>query len=317
MKYVIELPETFSTEQAQTKIEDLGRAYSASFSPNTTEVVFDFSKCTTFSPTGLIYIRMWRDQLNENGIITFYRKANQKADSFFKRMRLIPRTETECLFERSPVEEEFLYDIHCCNTTQECTAAHKEILSRVVEKDSVPAETYAAVDYMLNELWDNAGVHGYECYLSEDYPKPIYICALEHEDHYEICVGDRGQGIYSSLKKNNKSLQEKNKKDSVKAAIQNGISGHPNGSPGFGLYCSAEFMRKGSGKLHIWSSGCYLVISAKDDRIYNSSITHGTIVSFIINKDAVLPFEKVLNAQVSYPVIAKEYIEEMIGGLFE
>lgn len=310
---VIKLPEVFSTEKAQTTFSELESSYKLSFSKEIERVIFDFSECTSISPVGLIYIRIWRDRLIECGKKTYYRKSNPETDSFLKRMHLLPHTEAD----EQAVHEKFFYHIHHCNNIYECSAAHRDIVANVVSRGKVPEETYCAVDYMINELWDNAGVHGYECYNTENYPKPVYICALEHDTYYEVCIGDQGQGIYNSLQKNNNDVRGRNKKDSVKAAIQNGISGHPNGSPGFGLYSAAEFIRGGNGTLYLWSSGCYLLISSKADRIYNSSITNGTLVSFVINKDAVIPFEDTLNAQSRYPRSTSDYIEEVIGGLFD
>lgn len=312
--YVVELPAEFSTDRAQGILKSLDNAYKTSFLPYIDQVTFDFSKCSSISPVGLIFIRMWRDALVDKGKRTFYRKSNAETDSFLKRMRLLPQG--DLAFDDS-LESKYFYYIHRCQTIAECADAQKDIVSNVVPRDAVPEKTYCAIDYMINELWDNAGVHGYECYNTETYPKPVYICALEHESSYEVCIGDRGQGIYSSLQKNNPKLQGRNKKDSVKAAVQNGISGHPNGSPGFGLYSSAEFIRGGNGILYIWSSGCYLEISSKDDRIYNSPFLMGTLVSFVINKDAILPFEEILNAHTICNYQAKEYIEDVIGGLFD
>lgn len=314
VQYIIKLPPVFSTEHASLTINQLRGDYKNSFSPSVSKVVFDFSDCTSISPVGLIYIQMWRDSLVEKGKQTYYRKSNKKTDSFLKKMNLLPHSEE---IEDEDIEKKFFYQIHKCQSIDECSIAHREIVSNVVQRGKIDDETYCAIDYMINELWDNAGVHGYECYNSKNYPKPVYICALEEDLYYEVCIGDCGQGIYNSLQKNNPNLHGYNKKSSILAAIRNGISGHPNGSPGFGLYSAAEFIRKGNGSLHLWSSGCYLVISSKNDRIYNSAMPTGTLVSFIIRKDAVLPFEEILGTHSACDYRTQEYIEDVIGGLFD
>ena len=306
----IQLPKYFRSENAETVICNLHQSYQKSFMPEVDQVIFDFSLCEDISPVGLIYINMWKDELRAKGKQTFYRKSNPRTDSFLKRMRLLPRLGDA---EAEQIEDRFFYDIHCCKNMGECSVAHRDIISKVVQRDSLHEETYCAVDYMLNELWDNAGVHGYECYDKLDYPKPVYICALEKDDYYEICIGDRGQGIYQSLHKHNPKIQIKNKKDTIKSAIVNGISGHPNGSPGFGLYCSAEFMRSGKGCLHLWSSNCYLIVSEKNDRIYSSKYSLGTLVSFIIQKSDVLPFGDIVGARSE----VDNYIDDVIGGMFD
>lgn len=314
MQHIIKLPHVFSTERASSIINLLYKDYKNSFSSTVSEVLFDFSDCASMSPVGLIYIQMWRDSLVDKGKKTFYRKSNKKTDNFLKKMNLLPHIEK---IEDEDIEKKFFYKIHKCQNIDECSSAHHEIVSNVVRRNKIDDATYCAVDYMINELWDNAGVHGYECYNSEIYPKPVYICALEEDTYYEVCIGDRGQGIYNSLQKNNPDLRGYNKKNSILAAIKDGISGHPNGSPGFGLYSAAEFIRKGNGTLRLWSSDCYLLISSKDNRIYNSAIATGTLVSFIIRKDAVLPFEEVLGTHSICDYHTQEYIEDVIGGLFD
>ena len=212
----IQLPKIFRAENAQNVIYALHRDYCNSFAPNVDQVVFDFSLCEDISPVGLIYINMWKDELISQGRRTFYRKSNPKTDSFLKRMRLLPKLGES---EDNQIEDRYFYDIHCCKNAGECSNAHKDIIADVVQRDRIHDETYCAIDYMINEMWDNAGVHGYECYNKLDYPKPVYICALEKDDYYEVCIGDRGQGIYQSLHKHNANVQLKNKKDTIKAAI--------------------------------------------------------------------------------------------------
>lgn len=312
--FVIDLPEDFSSKNIRIAIESMRTVYKQSFSPRYEEVTFNFKKCRSFSSAGLIFICTWRDALNNAGKKTYYRESDKTTDSFLKRMHLLP---SSGITEDKAITEKYFYQIHRCTTINECSNAHKEILSNVVQREELSEKTYCAIDYMLNELWDNAGVHGYECYSSESYPKPVYICALEEDSCYEVCIGDLGQGIYSSLHKNNASIMRLSNKDSVKAAVQNGISGHPKGSPGFGLYSASEFIKGGNGELHIWSSGCYLCISAKNEKIYNSIVSTGTLVSFVINKSAILPFDEVLNGHsVSY-YDTQNYLEDMIGGIFD
>jgi|GEM_PF-4544887 len=307
---VIELPETLAVDNMQEKIRTLQKLYDDSLSSPSEKVVFDFSHCKTVSPAGMVLIQMWRDDLIENGKKTFYRKSDPETQNFLQKMHLLPGYIEK---QNEIVEKTYFHPLCSCNSISDCSEAHKKIIANVVQRDCVKDETYAAVDYMINELWDNAGVHGYECYDAERYPKPVYICALEYNDCYEICIGDRGQGIFESLRKNNDKLSSKNKKVAIQSAIQNGISGHPNGSPGFGLYSAAEFIREADGRLHIWSSGCYLVVSGKNDKIYSSDYNRGTIISFVFKKSAVMPYSKVVGSSCD----TDTYIKEVIGGMFD
>lgn len=307
---VIPLPATSTTDDAHSFIESMKKYNTPSFASEA--VVFDFSACKCLSPVILVYIKMWRDTLVSKGIETFYRSSNPATDSFFKRMGLLPSAKDE-----KNIESRFLYHIHPCMSTAECSAAHKDIVSNVVRRGCLPDETFCAIDYMINELWDNAGVHGYGCYEVNQYPNPVYICALEFNKCFEVCIGDRGQGIHDSLRKNTSLQSVNNSKNAVKTSIKNGISGHPNGSPGFGLYSAAEFIRKGSGELFIWSSRCFLRVGAENEKIYSSSFDSGTLVSFIISKDSNVPFEAIMNTHARCSYSSKEYIEEVIGGLFD
>ena len=303
----VEIPETFSADNAKGVIDNLSNAYIKSMTTTIDKVVFDFSKSEEISPVGLLYIKMWRDELNDRGKTTYYKKSDKEIESYLKRMRLLSPLGKH---EEEKVAKEFFYAIHLCNNGNECGNAQKEIISNVVQRGKVKDTTYSSVDYMLNELWDNAGAHGYGCYNSLDYPKPIYMCALEYDDHFEISIGDRGQGIYSSLNKKNPDI--KNNRQALLSAIQNGVSGHPNGSPGFGLYCSAEFIREGQGNLRIWSSGCHLVTSSVNDKLYTSNFNCGTLINITFAKTADMPFEKIVG---SYD--ATDYIDEVIGGMFD
>lgn len=308
--FVIKLPREFSVTNTQQNIQELYDCYDKSMLGNIDKVIFDFSCCKVLTPAGMVFIKMWKDNLVEAGKKTFYRKSDKSTHNFLRKMGLLPIVAND---ENLSVEETFFYPLKLCNSVSECSDAHAYIISNVVQKDSVNINTYSAVDYMINEIWDNAGVHGYECYNSTVYPKPVYICALEYDDSYEVCIGDRGQGIFNSLKKNNRDYKKSNKKEIIKAAIQNGISGHPDGSPGFGLFSSAEFIRGGGGTLHIWSSGCYLHVTGKTDKIYNSRFEMGTLISFVFKKTAVMPFEEV----VGNTYTSEAYIEDVIGGMFD
>jgi hypothetical protein len=168
---------------------------------------------------------------------------------------------------------------------------------------------------MLNEIWDNAGVHGYKCYETRIYPKPVYICAFARSNEVEICIADRGQGIFSSLKNIDK-YKCISRKEALKLSIENCVSGHPQNSPGFGLYCSSQFARTGDGELLIWSSECKLSVSSKCDKIYSSRFNMGTIITIIIPKKANIPFGEILRNDICGKRDEDEYIEEMIDGVF-
>ncbi len=304
----VKLPKVFTSKNARVAIDSLSVLYNESMKKEITNIYFDFSNCVEISPVGLLYIRMWKDELIDRQKLTFYNKStdDNKMQQYLRFMSLLPKRSEEKLVSK----EFFFYSIHSCNNINECSEAQREIISNVISRGKLKDSTYCSVDYMINELWDNAGVHGYACYQSPVYPKPVYMCALEYPDHYEISIGDRGQGIFSSLQQKRPYIK---RKDALLECIKDGVSGHPDGSPGFGLFCSSEFIKKGHGNLTIWSSECHLDVSSSANKIYNSDFKIGTLVNIKFDKTAEMPFEKILCD--NHNII--DYIDETIGGMFD
>ena len=315
----VALPEFFSLECANDIIQSIHAQYLESLKTPYSRVSFSFEDCKYISPTGLIYLQMWKDRLLERGVRVEYWLGNRehrlddRLREFLERIKFIPGIRSNEK-EEAYVFHRYFSELHRCQNIEECSRVHQDIITNVVDSGKVNKETRSAIDYMLNELWDNAAVHGYECYQAEKYPKPVYMCAVEQGDNYEICIGDRGQGIFNSLRKNNPDFKSASKNACVLAAIKNGISGHPVYSPGFGLYSASEFIKKGNGSLYIWTSKCYLVVTAKTNRIYRSAFNEGTIVSFVVSKDADIPFSTMMSEQTHIDYSAEEYLDMMIGG---
>lgn len=253
--------------------------------------IFDFTNCKHITPTAVAYISLTKDRMNQNGIKTFIRSLRgTRFTGFLKLFGMMENKE----FDDSIIETfgKFTVKINRCSTTNECHDIHRSIMDKVVERTNCKKDTYAAIDYMLNEIWDNAGVHGYRCYRESIYPRPIYVCAFSYKDKVEIAIADTGQGIHKSLKRQRPDLTAK---DSLTEAIKDGVSGHPNGSPGFGLYCSTEFTKSNSGVFNIWSSGRHLKIQGPSVNVNKSFFSDGTIISFEISKNIDISFNEILN----------------------
>lgn len=274
-------------------------------------VIFDFTNCMYLSPTGVIYLAMLKDALNELEIDTYYKKPKRSSvHNFLSDIGLLTKKSVE-----HSVYIDYMITLHRCNSVNECTDVHNDIIKKAINRSEYQKGTYCALDYMLNEIWDNAGVHGYKCYNTRNYPKPVYICAFARSNEVEICISDRGQGIFSSLKNIDK-YKSITRKEALKLSIENTVSGHPQKSPGFGLFCSSQFARTGDGELVIWSSETKLSVSSKCDKIYSSRFNMGTLISIIIPKNADIPFGEILCNDTYGQRDEDEYIEEMIDGVF-
>ena len=269
-------------------------------------VLFDFSKCTYLSPIGVLYLVMRRDELRDLGIETRARIPNAGLRKFIRAFRIIPLEDVDDVFG------EYALGPNRCMCIQDCRNTHSDIFVRLVNRNEWEADALAAVDYMLNEIWDNSGCHGYKCYETDTYPKPVYIAAFSYRDRIEIAIGDRGQGFNKSLSENNKDFALADPRETLRMAVKNNVSGHPTGSPGFGLFAASSFARTG-GKLSIWSDGLQLQIADKGDKLIKGSLSGGTMTSIVMRKKSKIPFTSIVQTHQN----ADEYIEEMLEGVFQ
>ena len=273
---------------------------------NNDSFVFDFTNCKYISPTGVAYISLIKDRMNQKGVKTFIRYVRSgRFTGFLKLFGLIEDKQyDEKILE---VFSRYTVKIHRCLATTECYTVHESIMEKIVERTKCKTDTYVAINYMLNEIWDNAGVHGYRCYNADIYPRPIYMCAFSYKDKVEIAIADTGQGIHKSLKK---KFPEITAKDALSEAIKDGVTGHPNGSPGFGLFCSTEFTKSNNGIFNIWSSGRQLKMIGSSVEVGKCYFYDGTIVSFEISKNINIPFTEILNRKnPSSHNTTEEYLE--------
>jgi anti-sigma regulatory factor (Ser/Thr protein kinase)/anti-anti-sigma regulatory factor len=258
--------------------------------------IFDFSTCDYVSPTGAAALLSYRDTLKDNGVEP---RAIIRQDSRLSRFLSIFGMPIESDFEDAYTSRmrAFSVPIHRCTSSKECLSVQSSVMEKIVRRTGCAEGTEAAIDYMINEIWDNAGVHGYQCYNSREYPNPIYIGAFSYRDEVEVVIADRGQGIHPSLQKI-PQYRELSAKEALERALENEVSGHPDNSPGFGLYSAAQFVLEGQGTLAIWSSGRQLVLSDTGKiKTYGSECgrDRGTLVSFSVDVGIEIPFESVVS----------------------
>lgn len=292
---VVSLPESLDRS-------NLEAFYSALFDGHeiteSEKVVFDFSNCQYITPTGAAVLLAERDRMRENKVETW--AQIRKSGRFYQFLKLFGmplQSEIESAYKDRM--EQLSVGVERCHSYGECLDVQEDVMEKIVRRTGCTEGTEAAVDYMINEIWDNAGVHGYECYETGEYPKPIYICAFSYRSSVEVAVVDRGRGIHSSLQRV-PAYRNLSAKEALKRALENEVSGHPENSPGFGLYSAAQFILEGQGELSIWSSGRRLRLDNNGNmKAYGSSHRrgYGTVVSFEVDSGIEIPFEDVIDSK--------------------
>ena len=270
------------------------------------EVLFDFRKSEFITPPAVVYLQATKDRLNEKGVKTWWQRSRfDRLNEFLFNIGLVQRREQD--LDNISFGSKYAVKISRCYTYNECLEVQKEIMKRISSRIKCVDSTKAALDYMITELWDNAGTHGYKCYDGQQsYPKPIYICAFEYQSCVEIAILDRGQGVVRSLRHNPKNANI-GFKDLMRRAVQEGVSGHPKKSPGFGLYSAVELARSNGGKFFMWSSKQVLQVDNGKPIVRKGFLSEGTLVSVTLNASLETSFQEIVASYDS----AEEYLELM------
>lgn len=261
-------------------------------------ITFDVSNCGFVNPAGVLLMSAFRDVYKEvkPDIETYirYRTSNKVT----KALQSFGFLKVEELLNDDYVKSlaEYSVPIQRCHTTDQCLETHSQIMSQVKNRTKSSDNVYATIDYILNEIWDNAGTHGYKCYYTEDYPKPIYFQAFSYRTGVEIAILDLGQGIANSLR-TKKQFQKLSVDQILKKAIEESVTGHPNNSPGFGLFSSSELIKSNSGELHIWSSGRSISVNGNSTRTGKGGFYDGTLVYLKVNAEIDSNFEEIMRGR--------------------
>ncbi len=167
-------------------------------------------------------------------------------------------------------------------------------IADIIKSEMQPSEMVAkAFSWSIGELSDNAGVHGYKAYNGERFPKAVYITAYNSEDEVELVIADRGQGIIQSLRSKQK-YAGRPKEELLPLALEEGVSGHPVFSPGFGLYSCSEIIKRSKSKMHILSNGAQLRVINGEIHYRSVPDFQGTLIYLAIKKSAVVPLNDIL-----------------------
>lgn len=261
-------------------------------------VTFDISKCRFVNPAGTVLMSAFKDIYKEKhpGIQTYIRY--KKGNPVTKILQSFGLYTLEELYDDSFVKSisDYAVPLELCLTTDECLLVHKKIMTQVKQRTNCTKNTYASLDYILNEIWDNAGTHGYKCYYSEEYPKPIYIQSFSYKTGVEIAILDLGQGIAKSLKAK-KEYRNLSIDEILIKSLEESVTGHPNNSPGFGLFSTSELIKSNSGELQIWSSGRSITVTSNQSRTGIGGFESGTLVYLKIKSQIDTNFEEVFKGR--------------------
>jgi len=153
---------------------------------------------------------------------------------------------------------------------------YAENLARVIARDNSVAMRYVtfAVREILRNCVEHARSHDF-WYSGQFWPKNNTV---------EVAILDEGDGILTSLKRNPENPEFASELDSIRFAIQSGVSGVPKAerrgdfaNSGFGLYMTRRLCATASGSFCIVSNGEGVLISASGERQLKGS-SKGTLL---------------------------------------
>lgn len=191
------------------------------------------------------------------------------------------------------LEEKVRVKFTRCFSSDETNAATNR-LANLIKNQMKPNEEVAnALSWSIGELTDNAGIHGYQAYAGERFPKAVYVTAIDLTDTIHLVIADRGQGIINSLR-SKPEFADFSKNDLLAHALVEGVSGHPVFSPGFGLYSCSEIIKRSNGKMNIFTNGAHLLIENGQVSVRSILDFGGTLISVEINKSASVPLTEII-----------------------
>lgn len=260
-------------------------------------LVFNFNKLKFISPSAAVVVMAARDEFKPKckEVLARIRREN-KATKFMNAIGLLKTTKTLDSYIQNI--SDYVVRIEACKNFDECQDIGSEIVKKIEKRANCTKSTIKAINYMIDEISDNAGSHGYECYDVETFPKPVYMTAFSYSDKVEVAILDNGLGIHKHLTKNEKYLHL-SAKEALNIAIQDKVSGHPKKSPGYGLFSASQFTSHNNGEMYIWSSSRKLIWKNSKAKVYKGALEFGTLVTFLVFKNVDIPFDRIVSDSTS------------------
>ncbi|MFC1540577.1 hypothetical protein ACFL4J_01015 [Candidatus Margulisiibacteriota bacterium] len=309
----IKLPENFSHPQFGIILDQEKDILKGAIS-GPSEVIFDLSGTNYVSNLGLLLIAQFGDRLAKFDCQCKFRYGEPINESLMARfigmMGLVDRK----------LDKDFVayldtirVSVHRCFNGDESLKAVNKLMPVVKAKFEPTEEVLKALNWALWEIVDNAGGHGYGGFSGQEmsYLIPVYFCAVARKDEIDISILDCGCGIQNSLTSSGKpEYRNISNAEALALAIKDETSGHPAGSPGFGLYGCAEIARDANGQLTILSGSRKLLLSGKELTVETSPHYQGTMVSLKVPKSASINLKRIFGNKST---IAEESFEDQIG----
>ena len=280
---------------------------------STKKVVLNFSETKYLSQLGTLVIARFVDELIQLNCSCSAYYGQEKSKSvirwFLVTMGLIN--------DKNVQDQDYLkrirVDVQRCFNSKESLVAVNKLMHIIRQEYQLSKSVLKAVNWAFWEAIDNAGLHGYRMYdkHNQNFSAPVYFSAFNYEKEIEIAILDVGQGIRNSfISSGQMKYQNISNKDALELSIREHESGHPKGSPGFGLYGCAEIARETNGKLVIISGTNHLTVN-KDTLVIDPYFNfNGTMLSLEASKQANIKLEKILGPQ---SVTVSENIEDLLG----
>lgn len=279
-------------------------------------VVFDLSETDHISVLGLLLIRQIADYLTERKCrcSVYYGKPKQQSFmAWYSRIMGLVKSK-----DQQEVQEylnDVRVEIHRCHNGKESLKAVNKLIP-IIKSELKPSDSVLkALNWALWELIDNAGAHGYGVYNSFDvgYSRPVYFCAFNYKEFIDIAILDTGRGIHKSFLLSGKDKYKKiSNEEALELAIQDKESGHPHGSPGFGLFGCAEIAKQSKGAVVIISGNRKLVLSGNGKNVVPCGNFNGTMVLLSIPQKLEINLETIFGKDSN---VVLESIDDLFGRL--
>ena len=278
------------------------------------DVLFDFSATEHVSELGLLLIAQTADNFRDlkcHCTVMYIADKEKNSAWLLQIMHLIKGDKQSQ--EVEAYLDSFRVPIQRCYQEKDIYEALNKKLIPVIRKEFNPsASIVKAINWVLWEAIGNSIVHGYSLRnYSGVFPYPIYFCAMSYEKYIRIAILDLVQGIHTSLTSSGvEAYKNITNDEALGLAIQNGVSGNPDGSPGFGLYGSAEIARQSGGELVIISEKSKLILKEGELKIEPSSYYQGTLVQLQLPSSLNIDLTKIFGKDA---LIATEDIDTLTG----
>lgn len=287
---------------------------------NIEQVFFDFSEAATLTVSNILFIKRILYLLRGSGIRCTAEYGKDTEHKKFIRGILETMGLLKPRMKSADIEtylDSFRVPVQTCmNGNESLTAVNKKLMPIIKKECGSNDAIFKAVNWILWEIVDNAGNHGYRTFTFEhNYPKPVFFCAYAYEDFIDVSVLDMGQGMQASfLNSGKEKYRNITNEQALRLSIQDKESGNPTGSPGFGLYGCSEIVRQSKGRLIIISGTNRLIQEGQDFHMFSCYNLTGTLVSIRIPAKFALDLKGIFSEN---SLIITEDIDSLFGDFNE